>query len=532
MATIDELVVKIQADVTNLNKNLKKATSMTKRSTKQIKTSVSSAEKAFKKLGATIGIAAIALATKKIATSFIDVGRVLENTQIRLTALLQSAEKGNQLFKDMRYFASTVPFEFEKIIDAAAQLAIVFDDISEINKFMPLLADIAAVTGLTLDQTAQQFVRAFSAGIGAADLFREKGVTAMLGFKAGAKVSVDDTRKAFENALTDMSFKAKDAAKELASTFDGQMSMIRDSIFNIQSQMNDRGSFDGLKANLSLIQLLFKKIEENVNNTNEAIERMNIKSNLGVFIDLLGRARDGIISLLKEEDKIIDKQKEFEDKRLSGSSSERGAIKLGEIIVTAKRAKDELEVLEGTAKDTAKEIEDAFNWSTDSWSDNLADRILEGKAGFKGLGDYATEILRDIARQLLKTQVTTPLANTIGSFATSIFGGITGGATSTAPVKKFAKGGNPQVGVPSIVGEEGPELFVPDTAGTVIPNDKMGGGGNVVSKITINVSPGLQETVRAEIINVAPRIAAIAQNGVFDAIEKGGVASRSVRRKR
>jgi len=532
MATIDELVVRIRADVTNLQKNLSKATSLTKKSTKQIKTSVSSAEKAFKKLGTTIGIAAIVLATKKIATSFIDVGRVLENTQIKLSALLQSEEKGIQLFKDMRIFASTVPFEFERIIDAASQLAIVFDDVSEINKFMPLLADIAAVTGLTLDQTTQQFVRAFSAGIGAADLFREKGVTAMLGFKAGAKVSVDETKKAFVNALTDMNFKARGSTKELAKSFDGQMSMIKDSIFNIQSKLNARGVFDGLKSNLTLVQLLFKKIENRVNNTNEATKRMNIKSPLGMFVGLLGRARDIIISLLKEEEKVGDKQNEFVDKRLSGSSSERGAIKLGEIVVTAQKAKDELARLDEEAKDTAKEIEDAFNWSTDSWADNLADRIVEGKAGFKDLGDYASEILRDIAKQLIKSQVTTPLANTIGSFATSIFGGITGSATTTAPVKKFAKGGSPQVGVPSMVGEEGPELFVPDSAGTIIPNNSIGGGSSVTVNQTINISPGLVETVRSEIINVAPKIAAIAQSGVFEAIEKGGVAAKSVRRKR
>ena len=32
---------------------------------------------------------------------------------------------------------------------------------------------------------------------------------------------------------------------------------------------------------------------------------------------------------------------------------------------------------------------------------------------------------------------------------------------------------------PSLVGEKGPELFVPKSAGTIIPNkDLMGGGGN------------------------------------------------------
>ncbi len=35
------------------------------------------------------------------------------------------------------------------------------------------------------------------------------------------------------------------------------------------------------------------------------------------------------------------------------------------------------------------------------------------------------------------------------------------------------------MGQPSIVGEKGAELFVPDQAGTVVPNDKLGMNKNV-----------------------------------------------------
>jgi hypothetical protein len=39
----------------------------------------------------------------------------------------------------------------------------------------------------------------------------------------------------------------------------------------------------------------------------------------------------------------------------------------------------------------------------------------------------------------------------------------------------FADGGSPPVGVPSIVGERGPEIFVPHGAGTIIPNHMIKG---------------------------------------------------------
>ena len=47
----------------------------------------------------------------------------------------------------------------------------------------------------------------------------------------------------------------------------------------------------------------------------------------------------------------------------------------------------------------------------------------------------------------------------------------------------FANGGRPPVGRASIVGERGPELFVPDRAGTIIPNHAMGGSTNIVVNV-------------------------------------------------
>ena len=50
----------------------------------------------------------------------------------------------------------------------------------------------------------------------------------------------------------------------------------------------------------------------------------------------------------------------------------------------------------------------------------------------------------------------------------------------------FANGGRPPVGKPSIVGERGAELFVPDRPGTIIPNHQLGGMGGSTN-IVVNV---------------------------------------------
>jgi len=58
-----------------------------------------------------------------------------------------------------------------------------------------------------------------------------------------------------------------------------------------------------------------------------------------------------------------------------------------------------------------------------------------------------------------------------GSFSGGDFGVTSSFGSFAGGVKTFAEGGIPPIGVPSLVGEQGPELFVPRTAGTVIPAD-------------------------------------------------------------
>jgi hypothetical protein len=74
----------------------------------------------------------------------------------------------------------------------------------------------------------------------------------------------------------------------------------------------------------------------------------------------------------------------------------------------------------------------------------------------------------------------------IGSIGNSM-GGLGGGGdmfggiiSSIGSFLGFADGGRPPVGEVSLVGERGPELFVPDSGGTVVPNDSMGGSNDAL----------------------------------------------------
>jgi uncharacterized phage protein gp47/JayE len=90
-----------------------------------------------------------------------------------------------------------------------------------------------------------------------------------------------------------------------------------------------------------------------------------------------------------------------------------------------------------------------------------------------------------------------------------------------------AIGGSVQAGQPYMVGERGAEMFVPNQSGTIIPNNKLGGSGTVINQ-TINVTTGVQQTVRAEIATLMPQIANATKAAVADARMRGGSYSKAL----
>lgn len=86
--------------------------------------------------------------------------------------------------------------------------------------------------------------------------------------------------------------------------------------------------------------------------------------------------------------------------------------------------------------------------------------VSTGKFKFK---DFARSVIQDLIAIQLKAAATKLLSSIVGS----IFG-----------IPMMAEGGSTTAGKPYIVGEEGPELFVPKSSGTVVPNGQTMNGNN------------------------------------------------------
>ena len=164
-------------------------------------------------------------------------------------------------------------------------------------------------------------------------------------------------------------------------------------------------------------------------------------------------------------------------------------------------------------------MQSAVQNMSQSLSDSFADMLLSGKMSFDSLRSIFGNFVKMMVSKAFELFVVNQIMN-------GIFGGVTG--YTPLPSGQFfgrASGGSVNNGQPYLVGERGPELFVPSSAGTVMNNSRtgaLGGGQPTVVNQTINVSAGVSQTVKAEMLSLLPRFKQDTMSAVLDAKQRGG----------
>ncbi|HEY0105356.1 MAG TPA: phage tail tape measure C-terminal domain-containing protein [Rhizomicrobium sp.] len=125
----------------------------------------------------------------------------------------------------------------------------------------------------------------------------------------------------------------------------------------------------------------------------------------------------------------------------------------------------------GPVQSATSAIETAVTRSFSSVENTIARAVLSGKASVDGL---VTSILASFDRIATTQFIVKPIENVLTSIAGAILP--VGGAR--------AAGGPVDAGTPYLVGEKGPELFVPGASGAIAPNGALGGGGIVFNVTT------------------------------------------------
>ncbi len=111
----------------------------------------------------------------------------------------------------------------------------------------------------------------------------------------------------------------------------------------------------------------------------------------------------------------------------------------------------------GPVDSAARSIENAMDRAFTAMENSIARAVVSGKAS---LADLVSTALSSLDRLSTQQFVTQPLENTLSQIVTSVLP-VAGARASGGPV---------DAGNAYLVGENGPELFVPQTSGAIAPN--------------------------------------------------------------
>ena len=242
----------------------------------------------FGDLTKVIAAAGAAFGGFQLGKTFLNTARSIENLKFQLAALTGSTTEAAKAMDILVDFAGGVPFQLSEIQAAAPSLLAVAKNTEELNQLLAITGDIAAASGIDFATTALQLQRTFSAGIGAADLFRDRAVKSMLGFQEGVQYSAAQSRDLIINGFRDGTIAIAGSSAKMATTFDGVISMISDKFMKFQIAVMDSAPFDNLKAAATLVE---QALESNFGSIEEAGRKIGVSIVDATKAILIGSAK-------------------------------------------------------------------------------------------------------------------------------------------------------------------------------------------------------------------------------------------------
>jgi hypothetical protein len=241
---------------------------------------------------------------------------------------------------------------------------------------------------------------------------------------------------------------------------------------------------------LEKTQLRSLEIQEQT--VNAAIETAKARLiEKGISADELALREQSLKKLLEIRDKLAggkDKIIEQSDKaeQLIGDANSPEARRQGAIDKYNERINtlnDPNRLLETQldAKARLAELSDPLNQLTtaansfgDAFGQAFQDIVTGSKSASEAFSDMFSAIGASFAQMAAQMLAQKAVLSILGLFGGGGAAPAAGGLPGFAPgLQLFADGGRPPVGQPSIVGEDGPELFIPGMPGTIVPNEMV-----------------------------------------------------------
>ncbi|BAQ92392.1 phage tape measure protein [uncultured Mediterranean phage uvMED] len=432
----------------------------------------------------------------------------LETQRKSLEVLTGSLSKTNQIIQELQDFGAVTPFTSSQLIEQTKRLKAFGFETEELVDTTKRLADISGATGADLEGISLAFgqIRAkgklqreeelqlLERGV---DITTElKKITKLEGeeFEAAmraGKIGADKVNQAMINLTSEGGAFFGGATKQ-AETLNGKLSTLVDSVQTLARTVGEilgpaiKFVLDQATRAVQAIDRVFKRFQNigkigfgnvlEAENKAKADATRLTKLKFGDDVNLGMFGNKEAKNFLRERTLELTKQN-IETEKLRQKDFEHNEEKKNALVETAQKGAEIKKIVEGTTtaskalKEETKEIKDSFAEIGETIGSQITDALVGAINGTKSLGESAKAIINDLANSLLRMGIN------------SMLGGMFGG-TGFGKFLGFANGGRPPVGRPSIVGEKGPELFVPSTSGTIIPNNQMGGTTN---NIVVNV---------------------------------------------
>jgi len=414
----------------------------------------------------------------------------IQNFSVEISKLGQAL---NERTKDVAAVVKSLGVagtEFEENIQVLQKLGLEEEAFAEArNKMIDLIGNdgVEAVTnfGKDFQELGNQFARIMTLMKSKfAEFVEDSGILKFVGSKverAALKGQAEKTGQ-FDDSAQGREIANLLKTRKLTERFGGLNDKRREElILNITNQKKGTGLFgqvderDEQKARKIINDLIVA--EQQIINTKKEGIRLDESSKSIVTgkVNALKKEFDfkqTLLPLTKEEREI-----EIEMQKIREAVKE---IKGEETTLDEKAIRDQLQKNKDLDKELqlTRQIEDAFQSLSDSINNDIKNGIAGLIRGTSTLGD----MLNNIANKFLDVALNQALFGSILGSGGEKGGGILGA------IGLFANGGRPPVGKPSIVGEKGPELFVPRSSGTIVPNNKLGGGGSTSVVVNVDAS--------------------------------------------
>jgi len=222
-------------------------------------------------------------------------------------------------------------------------------------------------------------------------------------------------------------------------------------------------------------------------------------------IELEGAVDDKQRRQLELGFKIEDLKKQFP--KLTDDERKALADKLT-VLNDTKENKILQEALDKKAQENADKLTAQYEQLDSAFRDGIVDSIMSAVDGTKSLSDSLVGVIKQMARLILQQQ----LMNALSGFSFTKFFGFR------------ANGGPVSAGSPYMVGERGPEMFVPSGSGKIVANDQLGGSTSVV--VNVDASGTNVEGDEGSSRQLGALVGAAVQNELIKQQRPGGLLSR------